>query len=237
MYIKNLLFAGLALPALTVSFVIPSEGLQEAFSQPASIPSYEMVGDMALNRVDRGRWPAKVICLKFDSIKTNKTTAIGHIPKDFSGLTFSPQFSVLNIPDAKGKLPLSNQNSAVSLPNALIGSRYNPDNKGGKSPASVGTDEGTFDLFGFYLHPIDSPPPGVNIYVIGYNSNGAEEFSYGFLFLLTCPPWDGLKKVEIWGTYGEDGDDWEFFVDDLWLRALIWGNETAPQASNNEEEF
>lgn len=30
--------------------------------------------------------------------------------------------------------------------------------------------------------------------------------------------WDGLKKVEIWAGYGTDEFDWEFFVDDLWVR-------------------
>lgn len=30
--------------------------------------------------------------------------------------------------------------------------------------------------------------------------------------------WDGLNKVEIWAGYGTDEPDWEFFVDDLWIR-------------------
>lgn len=30
--------------------------------------------------------------------------------------------------------------------------------------------------------------------------------------------WDGLRKVEIWAYYSTDEADWEFFVDDIWLR-------------------
>lgn len=30
--------------------------------------------------------------------------------------------------------------------------------------------------------------------------------------------WDGLNKVEIWAGFGAEKFDWEFFVDDLWIR-------------------
>lgn len=30
--------------------------------------------------------------------------------------------------------------------------------------------------------------------------------------------WDKLTKVEVWGGYGRDDVDWEFFIDDIWLR-------------------
>jgi hypothetical protein len=101
------------------------------------------------------------------------------VPKDYTGLTFDPQWSVINVTASKGKLPSRNQHSAVSKPNALIGSKYNPDDKGDQSPASFGVKDGTFDLFGFYVQPMASPPPGVSVHVVGYPADEKEEpFKY-----------------------------------------------------------
>lgn len=165
---------------------------------------------------------------------------------------FDPQWSVINVTASRelGRMPSRNYHSAVSKPNALIGSKYNPDDKSDESPASFSVKDGTFDLFGFYLQSMESPPPGVSVHVVGYPADEKEKpftyrtspyltgtYIYWFLerYSLDFPSdtdtpiyfdthkmagpkfWDGLNKVEIWSTYGEDLD-WEFFVDDIWIR-------------------
>lgn len=101
------------------------------------------------------------------------------VPKDYTGLTFSPQWSVINVTASKNKLPAGNYHSAVSKPNALIGSKYNPNNKNDRCPASFSVKDGTFDLFGFYVQPMGSPPPGVWVNVIGHPADEKEKpFEY-----------------------------------------------------------
>lgn len=103
---------------------------------------------------------------------------MAEVPRDYTGLAFSSQFSAFNITAAIDTLPPQNGHSAASLPNALIGSRYNPKDKEDNAPASLSLEEGTFDLFGFYMQPMGSPPPGATIYVIGYPADGGEIFMY-----------------------------------------------------------
>lgn len=102
---------------------------------------------------------------------------MSEVPRDYTGLAFSPQFSAFNVTAAIDTLPPQNGGSAASSPNALIGSKYNPKDKKDDTPASFSVEEGTFDLFGFYMQPMGSPPPGATVYVKGYPADG-EEFMY-----------------------------------------------------------
>lgn len=90
------------------------------------------------------------------------------ISKDYTGLIFSPQFTVIDVKNPASQTPPNNEDSAASSPNALIGSRYNPEDKNDKSPAAFSVKDGTFDLFGFYIQPMDAPPPGASVYIQGY---------------------------------------------------------------------
>jgi hypothetical protein len=230
MFLKN--FALLAaLPAIfAISPAQPKTGL----------PGYGSGGRYGLKScTNKGLRPGRVSCINFDSIITNATTGIGQIPKDYSALTFSPQFSIFNITTTIDTIPPQNRHSAASSPNALVGSRFNPMDKKDNSPASITVEEGAFDLFGFYLQPMGSPPPGATVYIKAYLANGGDplEFSMNFPDNTKEPYyfdaerdagprlWDGLNKVEIWAGYGSEEVDWEFFVDDLWLR---WSKEINP---------
>ncbi|KAG0129741.1 hypothetical protein HOY82DRAFT_610343 [Tuber indicum] len=145
------------------------------------------------------------------------------------------------VPGAQDDHPLNSLSSAVSLANALTESRYNPEDKGDKPPASFDIDGDTFDLFGPYLTPMDSPPPGVHIGVTGYNANGAEEGSQ------TVSQTDGTKNrflqfdtIGFWlksvGCIEESGN-----MKGGSARVATIGNSLwmifAPQISNNEEEL
>ncbi|KAI5840554.1 hypothetical protein DFP73DRAFT_558927, partial [Morchella snyderi] len=238
MFVNNLVIFLVALPAVVVS-------------SPAGLHDndYGNGGRYGFKSCkDGGVRPGKVSCINFDSIKTNATTGIATVPKDYTGLKFDPQWSVINVTASKERLPSQNYHSAASKPNALIGSKYNPDDKEDQSPPSFGVKDGTFDLFGFYLQPMVSMPPGVSVHVVGYPADEkmellkhSLEFSsdtdtpvYFDTHKMAGPVfWDALKKVEIFGTYG-DNIDWEFFVDDIWIR---WGSERESTftSQNNEE--
>jgi hypothetical protein len=172
---------------------------------------------------------------QFDSIQTSLETALGPAPK--SPLLFSPQWNVFNVTRGTelGIVPVRNLHSAVSSPNALIVSRYNPEKMQGDSVPTISRSYGeTFDLFGFYVQPMELPPgvKGVDLHVRGVTAEG-EEFVFDITFLpgmkepwyfepytLTLNKWDGLTQVNVWAELSgmEEGVDWELFMDDLWVR-------------------
>ncbi|KAI5790993.1 hypothetical protein FPQ18DRAFT_337485, partial [Pyronema domesticum] len=210
--------------------------------------------------VDRGIRPEKISCLNFDSLETSSKTALGPAPK--SPLQFSPQFSVFNL--TRGAelniLPGSNKQSYASSPNSLILSRFTPETRGEVKPTrgrrvkvdkSAGyptisrPDGGEFDLFGFYMQPMEIPEgvKGVDVWITASktastptSSTKEPDFDWMITFLpsinemwyfdahqVTGEQWDGLKEVKIWAQLaGVDDADWELFVDDVWVR---WGED------------
>ncbi|KAI5820343.1 hypothetical protein BZA77DRAFT_290061 [Pyronema omphalodes] len=210
--------------------------------------------------VDKGIRPNRISCLNFDSIKTSPKTALGPAPKD--PLQFSTQFSVFNL--TRGAelniLPSSNKHSYASSPNSLILSRFTPETRGEVKPtrghrvkvdkaAGYPTisrpDGGEFDLFGFYMQPMEIPEGvrGVDVWVTAYkatstptSSKREPDFDWMITFLpsinemwyfeiyeVTGEKWDNLKEVKIWAQLaGVEDADWELFVDDVWLR---WGED------------
>ncbi|KAL7275470.1 hypothetical protein RUND412_001577 [Rhizina undulata] len=170
---------------------------------------------------------------RFDSIPTDPKLGNATVPKDYTALDFSQHFSVINVETAPN-MPTANENSALSKPNALIVSRYNPSDPNDRRPASFSGKGGTaFDLFGFWVQPSAAPPPGTTLFVKAISKDGKLfEWSKYFPDDTTEPHyfdpyneagpelWDGIVKVEVWAEYTE-GDDWEFFIDDMWVR---WGD-------------
>lgn len=53
---------------------------------------------------------------------------------------------------------------------------------------------------------------------MAFSSDTSEPFFFDTCTHAGPRKWDGLKKVDIWAGYGTDEVDWEFFVDDLWIR-------------------
>jgi hypothetical protein len=175
---------------------------------------------------------------QFDSLETSQKTGLGPAPT--SPLHFSAQWSVFNVTrgDELGVVPPSNLHSAVSAPNAMIASRFNPGTKQvGSVPTISRPDDETFDLFGFYVQPMELPPgvKGVNVYI---TAKGDEEFDFAITLLpgmqepwyfeahtLTHKKWDGLSQVKVWAELSgmEETVDWELFVDDLWVRYATLG--------------
>lgn len=125
----------------------------------------------------------------------------------------------------------------------MIASRYNPHDKHDTSPAyfTSSADDGTFDLFGFYVQPMAISPEsgikGIDVMVTGVPSqvNGGDYFnhtwaaSFPVIFLdgksiyfdaleATGQLWDGLMRVEVSAQLAEVESDWEVWVDDIWLR-------------------
>ena len=177
---------------------------------------------------------------------TSNHTALGPPPP--SPLVFSAQWSVFNI--SRGKelwiVPPKNLAVAVSPPNALIGSRFKPSKANSAAPVGVGpasvpsirlpdsSPTKTFDLFGFYIQPMETPPGirGVDVYIEATAIDGAE-YSFGITFLpaakaepwyfepytVANEKWDRLTEVRVWAQLsGAASIDWEFFVDNVWVR-------------------
>lgn len=169
---------------------------------------------------------------------------LGHLPSPYFHLSFSSYDAFTpSDPAWTGKISENDQNCAVSPPNALIGSRYNPydpDSARGASfkiaNATAITEDGLnpyFTLSTFKIKPLDSPPePTITILtVIGYkyDSNSTVrwevKFDQGYhepLFVnlkdFSRENWEHLSGVEILADYGEDALDWEFCIDDLELQ-------------------
>ncbi|KZF23656.1 hypothetical protein L228DRAFT_238193 [Xylona heveae TC161] len=177
--------------------------------------------------------------INFDDIIATNGVAKIHSP--YHNLEFSA-FSIIapNHPALRGRISENDRNSAVSAPNALIGSRYHESNRSDDSPASFGmqskskSDSGLlpyFDLLTFWIKPLDAPPPGTTIHVRGHRYDYDAEkkplewhvdFIVGYHepFLVKIEEfsgkkWDKLKKVEMWANFGLAKLDWEFCVDDL----------------------
>lgn len=171
-------------------------------------------------------------------------------------------------------MPPKNVGAAVSPPNALIGSRYTPPRpnpagaaaraaRSAPAPSITVSDSSpvkTFDLFGLYIQPMVAPGiRGVDVYFEATAIDGTE-YSFGATFLpimmeepwyfephaITGEKWDRLTEVRVWAELpGVANIDWEFFVDDVWVRwgfpspmlcaAVLtvifcrWGNETKSQ--------
>ncbi|KAI9869911.1 MAG: hypothetical protein M1830_004935 [Pleopsidium flavum] len=178
--------------------------------------------------------------INFDDIPT--TQGLADVFSPYHHLNFSSAYSIITPrdPALRGRISEHDLNSAVSPPNALIGSRYHAGNPNATAAASFSINLTTseankhypyFDLLSFYIKPLDAPPPGVSVYVKGYGYDQRDprvwhvDFIPGYHLPLLVKmreysgePWDKLWKVEIWADYGEDQLDWEFCVDDLELQ-------------------
>ena len=146
------------------------------------------------------------------------------VPTPYSNLTFH-SFDIFQPthPALSDYITPRDHNCATSYPNALIGSRLGLS----VAPPSFSTlrastfvtskqDTTAFDLLGFSIKPMESPPPGTTIYVKGYShrrskpSNWSVEFisDYHLPFLVnfkehSSDPWTELHTVEIVADFGE----------------------------------
>ncbi|KAF8545268.1 hypothetical protein BDD12DRAFT_919599 [Trichophaea hybrida] len=245
MHFASLLSAVLFIPLSVSAAVHRPYNLLVPQTQP-----YGSGGRYGFKRcIDKGIRSGKISCLNFDSLSTSSKTALG--PPPSTPLQFSSQWSVFNI--TRGHelflVPPTNLAADVSQPNALIASRYNPDTKSltDSVPTIFHPEKGkTFDLFGFYMQPMELPPgvKGVDVYVTAKGDN--DEFSFSVTltplvkdpwyfepYTVTGEKWDRLTEVKIWAELsGMEGVDWELFVDDLWVR---WGNETESNVEGLKE--
>ena len=152
-------------------------------------------------------------------------------------------FSAYNVfrpkdPTLKDKITEHDLNCAVSSPNALIGSRDNPNPKYRSKGAYFGIANSTemgehglepyFTLSGFHVKPMDAPKPGTSVFVKGHRVKGQEplewhvDFPSGYHLPLLVKMqeysgdrWEKLEGVEIVADFGEDRLDWEFCLDNL----------------------
>ncbi|KAI9802978.1 MAG: hypothetical protein M1825_002211 [Sarcosagium campestre] len=200
---------------------------------------------------------AKVI--SFDDISTTK--GVANIDSPYQHLVFSPGFSIIapNDKALDGYITPFDRNCAVSPPNALIGSRYNPNNKTDESPASfaiqnndAGGSSASFDFISLVIKPLASPPPGTAIYIRGIpadTSRPTTVWAVSFLsgyhepVLVTAEAiggeWTELVNVGIWAGFGPDELDWEFCVDNLELKFHNVGttHSNAPQQTLQDGEL
>ena len=140
-------------------------------------------------------------------------------------------------PGLDGFISPSDENIAVSSPNAVVGSRLFCKEEGEYVPASFAIDseslpraglQSSFTLHSFWLKPLDAPAPSTVLYVKGYRARSKQhllwhvEFPSGYHAPLLVKveeyskeAWDNLVAVEIWADFGYDALDWEFAIDDL----------------------
>ena len=136
-------------------------------------------------------------------------------------------------PSLSGWVDEPDFNCARSTPNALIGSRSRDDH-----PASISVIDATsmaeaglepyFSLRKFSIKPMNAPPGGVTIKLLGYTGNQNAplswhvDFPYGYHlpFLVKLQDyskeiWEQLQRVEITADFGPAALDYEFCMDDL----------------------
>lgn len=180
---------------------------------------------------------SNLILLKFDDITTVR--GLGKVPSPYFHLSFS-SYDIFAPQDPAwiGRISENDYNCAVSPPNALIGSRFSPDDPKNSRGASFKIANATamlqddlapyFSLLSFNIKPLDAPLARIVITVKGYSHDEIDSLSWQVVFdsayhlpLLvkmeefSGVKWDRIRAVEITADYGEDELDWEFTVDDL----------------------
>ncbi|KAL9045825.1 MAG: hypothetical protein Q9214_001197 [Letrouitia sp. 1 TL-2023] len=177
--------------------------------------------------------------LQFDDIPT--VLGLANVTRPYHHLAFSA-YNVFTPRDPafKDRITEHDFNCAVSSPNALIGSRDNPDPKHRSKGAYFGIENKTdmqqtgllpyFTLLSFNIKPMDAPLPGTLVSVKGYRQEDEEQphlewrvdFPSGYHLPLAVKmqeysreKWEKLHGVEIVADFGEDKLDWEFCLDDL----------------------
>ncbi|KAI9830161.1 MAG: hypothetical protein M1819_005838 [Sarea resinae] len=230
--------------AYTVLYLISGFAILEAFSYPSANTQVRL-SHAKINVPDS---PASnsindniTTLITFDDIRTRD--GIADVPSPYHALNFSSAYWIVapTDPALDGYISDHDLNAAVSPPNALIGSRFHPDDPSEDTPASFFLGASTaareglepyFDLDSFYVKPLDAPAPGVWLFVRGYPYDDdrepltwSVEFVVGYHepFLVKIEEysraeWRALGKVEMWAQFGVQRLDWEFCVDDLRVR-------------------
>lgn len=181
---------------------------------------------------------------------------LADVPSSYSYLKFSTFIIFTPNDPALSKFISENDlNCAVSLPNALLGSRRYE--RGAPASFEIANASSMvaaglqphFTLLSFNVKPMDAPPPGVTIWVRGYSHvqkpvEWHVDFVSGYhlpLLVDICKfsgmPWNHLYRVEISANFGQDDLDWEFCLDDLEVHFYPLTTEDRRPANLGLKEF